>query len=67
MFDRLDGSHREHGEHASTERLIPFDIIPRIIPAAEWRTLECGLMQRVQARNLFLKNMITIGASSRQA
>jgi uncharacterized circularly permuted ATP-grasp superfamily protein len=40
-----------------TERLIPFDVIPRIIPAAEWRTLEAGLRQRVKALNLFLHDV----------
>ncbi len=42
---------------AGTERLIPFDVIPRIIPAAEWRTLEAGLRQRVKALNLFLHDV----------
>ena len=36
-----------YGEEAGTERLIPFDIVPRIIPAIEWRELEAGLRQRV--------------------
>ena len=31
-----------------TERLIPFDLIPRIIPAAEWQRIEAGLVQRLQ-------------------
>ena len=35
---------------AGTERLIPFDLIPRIIPAHEWRELQRGLVQRVTAR-----------------
>lgn len=39
------------------ERLIPFDVIPRIIPAAEWRTIEAGLRQRVRALNLFLHDI----------
>ncbi|MFN9807255.1 MAG: circularly permuted type 2 ATP-grasp protein [Betaproteobacteria bacterium] len=42
---------------AGTERLIPFDVIPRIIPAAEWRQLEDGLRQRVKALNLFLHDV----------
>jgi uncharacterized circularly permuted ATP-grasp superfamily protein len=42
---------------AGTERLIPFDVIPRIIPAAEWRQLEDGLRQRVRALNLFLHDI----------
>jgi uncharacterized circularly permuted ATP-grasp superfamily protein len=42
---------------AGTERLIPFDVIPRIIPAAEWRHVEDGLRQRVKALNLFLHDV----------
>lgn len=40
-----------------TERLIPFDLIPRIIPAEEWRMLERGLIQRVTALNKFLHDV----------
>ncbi len=42
---------------AGTERLIPFDLIPRIIPAAEWRELERGLRQRVTALNRFIHDV----------
>jgi len=42
---------------AGTERLIPFDLIPRIIPAHEWETLERGLVQRVTALNRFLHDI----------
>src|SRR5512140_1921397 len=42
---------------AGTERLIPFDLIPRIIPAHEWATLERGLVQRVTALNRFLHDV----------
>ncbi|AEG93632.1 circularly permuted type 2 ATP-grasp protein [Ramlibacter tataouinensis] len=42
---------------AGTERLIPFDLIPRIIPAHEWRSLEKGLVQRVTALNRFLHDV----------
>jgi uncharacterized circularly permuted ATP-grasp superfamily protein len=44
-------------EGAGTERLIPFDLIPRIIPAQEWRLLERGLAQRVTALNRFLHDI----------
>ena len=40
-----------------TERLIPFDIIPRIIPAAEWEKMARGLKQRVNALNMFLHDV----------
>lgn len=39
---------------SGTERLIPFDLIPRIIPAAEWSLMEKGLVQRVTALNRFI-------------
>ena len=42
---------------AGTERLIPFDLIPRIIPADEWREMEKGLRQRVTALNRFLEDI----------
>ncbi len=42
---------------ADTERLIPFDLIPRIIPDAEWERLERGLVQRVTALNRFIHDV----------
>jgi uncharacterized circularly permuted ATP-grasp superfamily protein len=42
---------------SGTERLIPFDLIPRIIPASEWAFLERGLVQRVTALNRFLHDV----------
>jgi uncharacterized circularly permuted ATP-grasp superfamily protein len=42
---------------SGTERLIPFDLIPRIIPASEWREMEKGLRQRVTALNRFLQDV----------
>ena len=42
---------------AGTERLIPFDLIPRIIPAHEWASMERGLVQRVTALNRFLHDV----------
>ncbi|MCS4510345.1 circularly permuted type 2 ATP-grasp protein [Xylophilus ampelinus] len=42
---------------SGTERLIPFDLIPRIIPAHEWATMERGLVQRVTALNRFLHDV----------
>ncbi|MBX7123751.1 MAG: circularly permuted type 2 ATP-grasp protein [Opitutaceae bacterium] len=40
-----------------TEKIFPFDLIPRIVPAHEWATLESGLTQRMQALNLFLADI----------
>ena len=42
---------------AGTERLIPFDLIPRIIPSDEWATMQQGLAQRVTALNRFLHDV----------
>jgi uncharacterized circularly permuted ATP-grasp superfamily protein len=42
---------------AGTERLIPFDLIPRIIPAHEWASMEKGLVQRVNALNRFIHDV----------
>ncbi|MBX3587949.1 MAG: circularly permuted type 2 ATP-grasp protein [Ramlibacter sp.] len=42
---------------SGTERLIPFDLIPRIIPAHEWASMEQGLVQRVTALNRFLHDV----------
>ena len=57
MFRRVGITFAVYGSEAGTERLIPFDIIPRIIPAAEWATLQQGLRQRVQALNLFIHDI----------
>jgi uncharacterized circularly permuted ATP-grasp superfamily protein len=53
--DDPDGKNGEADE--ATERLIPFDVVPRIIPAAEWKQLEAGLRQRVRALNMFLRDV----------
>ncbi|MCB1514478.1 MAG: circularly permuted type 2 ATP-grasp protein [Hyphomicrobiaceae bacterium] len=39
------------------DRILPFDIIPRVIPADEWRTINSGVVQRVKALNLFLHDI----------
>ncbi|MEM7010308.1 MAG: circularly permuted type 2 ATP-grasp protein [Verrucomicrobiota bacterium] len=43
-----------YGDDDGTERIFPFDLIPRVIPDSEWRTIEAGLTQRITALNLFL-------------
>ena len=42
---------------AGNERLIPFDLIPRIIPAQEWARMQLGLVQRVSALNQFIRDV----------
>ena len=46
-----------YGDQQGTERIFPFDLIPRIIPAAEWEHLQAGLEQRITALNLFLHDV----------
>ena len=46
-----------YGAESSTERIIPTDLLPRIIPAAEWATIEAGLVQRLRALNMFLADI----------
>ena len=57
IFRRLGITFAVYGSNETTERLIPFDIIPRIIAAAEWRRLERGIEQRVRALNAFLHDI----------
>ena len=46
-----------YSDDAGIERIFPFDIIPRIITAAEWAKIESGIKQRLKALNLFLKDI----------
>jgi uncharacterized circularly permuted ATP-grasp superfamily protein len=46
-----------YGRNEGTERIFPYDLLPRIITAAEWATIEAGLTQRITALNLFLKDI----------
>ena len=46
-----------YSDGRGTERLFPFDLIPRILPHSEWRQIERGLTQRVLALNLFLQDI----------
>jgi uncharacterized circularly permuted ATP-grasp superfamily protein len=46
-----------YGDSAGTEKIFPFDLLPRIIPAKEWEMLERGLTQRITALNLFLHDI----------
>ena len=57
MFRRIGITFGVYGDKDATERLIPFDIVPRVISRAEWTRLEAGLKQRVTALNLFLKDV----------
>ncbi|HNG82430.1 MAG TPA: circularly permuted type 2 ATP-grasp protein, partial [Burkholderiaceae bacterium] len=60
IFRRVGITFAVYGDKDSgegTERLIPFDLIPRVIPAHEWREMEKGLRQRVSALNRFIHDV----------
>ncbi|WP_158939496.1 circularly permuted type 2 ATP-grasp protein [Burkholderia sp. S171] len=57
LFRRVGITFAVNGDLSGTERLIPFDMIPRIIPGDEWRKLEAGLRQRVRALNMFIRDV----------
>ena len=46
-----------YGHEAGTEKIWPFDLIPRILEEAEWLRIEAGLRQRIKALNLFINDM----------
>ncbi len=50
-----------YGHEEATEKIIPTDLLPRIVPGAEWDRLERGLRQRLTALNLFLKDIYNEG------
>lgn len=50
-----------YGREEGTERIFPYDLLPRIITSAEWARVERGLTQRITALNLFLKDIYTDG------
>src|SRR4051795_12132780 len=55
LFRRIGITFAVYGEAESTERLIPFDVIPRILAAQEWDVVRRGLEQRVRALNAYIK------------
>jgi uncharacterized circularly permuted ATP-grasp superfamily protein len=50
-----------YGRDEGTERIFPYDLLPRIITSAEWNTIERGLTQRITALNLFLRDIYNEG------
>jgi uncharacterized circularly permuted ATP-grasp superfamily protein len=57
LFRRIGITFAVYGEADAQERLIPFDVIPRIMSGVEWRRLEAGLTQRVNALNAFIRDI----------
>lgn len=56
LFRRIGITFAVYGDKDGAERLIPFDIIPRILAAQEWEVLKRGLEQRVRAINAYIKD-----------
>ncbi|HEU4820335.1 MAG TPA: circularly permuted type 2 ATP-grasp protein [Qipengyuania sp.] len=57
LFRRIGITFNVYGAQEAEERLIPFDMVPRIITASEWRRLSKGIEQRVRALNAFLHDL----------
>jgi uncharacterized circularly permuted ATP-grasp superfamily protein len=57
LFRRIGITFAVYGEGGDTERVIPFDLVPRVLAATEWATLAAGLEQRVKALNAFLRDV----------
>lgn len=57
LFRRVGITFNVYGEDAGTERLIPFDVIPRLLSSKEWDVLSKGAIQRVRALNMFLDDI----------
>src|SRR3954469_1116718 len=57
LFHRVGITFAVYGESSGTERLIPFDIVPHVIPASAWDFLARGMRQRVTALNRFLHDI----------
>ena len=57
LFRRIGITFNVYGQDEAEERLIPFDMVPRIITAGEWRRLSRGIEQRVRALNAFLHDL----------
>ena len=57
LFHRVGITFAVYGQEEGAERLIPFDIVPRVLPHEEWVRLETGLKQRVRALNAFIHDI----------
>ncbi len=57
LFRRIGITFAVYGEADAQERLIPFDVLPRILAAAEWDVLRAGLEQRIKAINHYIRDV----------
>src|SRR5713226_2697647 len=67
LFRRIGITFAVYGEADAQERLIPFDVLPRILAAAEWDILRAGLEQRVNAINHYVRTSMAGARSSKPA
>src|SRR5215510_16393518 len=56
LFRRIGITFAVYGDAEAQERLIPFDVIPRVLSAPEWTLLQRGLEQRVRALNAYIND-----------
>ena len=56
LFRKVGITFNVYGEDEAEERLIPFDLMPRIIDSKEWNLIEKGITQRLIALNIFLED-----------
>src|SRR6202166_3780458 len=57
LFRRIGITFAVYGDPEAQERLIPFDVIPRILAAKEWEVVKRGLEQRIKAINAYIKDV----------
>ena len=57
MLRNLGITFAVYGHQDGTEKVWPFDILPRVVEPEEWVTIEAGLKQRIRALNLFLQDI----------
>jgi len=57
IFRRIGITFAVYGEGGDPERLIPFDLVPRVFSAGEWATIDAGVKQRARALNLFVQDV----------
>lgn len=61
LFRKIGITFAVYGEGGDPERLIPFDVIPRVFSASEWQTIEAGVIQRARALNAFIADVYNDG------
>jgi len=57
IFRRIGITFAVYGQSEAQERIIPFDVLPRILAAEEWRFLQTGLEQRIKALNRYIQDI----------